>query len=121
MQPGGHVDSREPPATTAVRETAEETGIRGEHPDGRPRLVHVDVHEGGRGHLHLDLRYLLLAEVTTPAPPPGESPEVAWFGRAAAATVVDRSCRAAIDAALAALDRSAADLRPSTSTPRAWP
>ncbi|MGA1672722.1 MAG: hypothetical protein ACO4AW_10180, partial [Ilumatobacteraceae bacterium] len=67
---------------------AEETGLpvsfiaeAGEMPgdDVAPRLVHVDVHPGGRGHTHLDLRYLLGAPDLDPAPPEGESPDVAWF------------------------------------------
>ena len=47
--------------------------------DGVPTLFHVDVHPGPRGHTHLDLRYLLVAEPNDPAPPEGESQEVAWF------------------------------------------
>jgi hypothetical protein len=37
------------------------------------------VHEGPRGHLHLDLRYLLTADGTRWRPAAGESPDVAWF------------------------------------------
>ena len=51
---------------------------------GVPELVHVDVHPGGRGHTHLDLRYLFdggHAEdgCADPAPPEGESQEIGWF------------------------------------------
>ena len=88
IQPGGHVDPGETPWSAALREAAEETGLPvsfivepGEMPgdDVAPRLVHVDVHPGGRGHTHLDLRYLLGAPDLDPAPPEGESPDVAWF------------------------------------------
>jgi len=79
LQPGGHIDPGEAPWDAAVREVAEETGLRAAHPDGAPRLVHVDVHAGGRGHTHLDLRYLLLAGDADCVPPEGESPEVGWF------------------------------------------
>ncbi|HUH07842.1 MAG TPA: NUDIX domain-containing protein [Egibacteraceae bacterium] len=79
MQPGGHVEPGEAPWDGARREVLEETGLLAEHPVGRPELVHVDVHPGGRGHIHLDLRYLLAAGDADPSPPPGESQDVAWF------------------------------------------
>jgi len=78
VQPGGHLEPGEMPADAAAREAAEETGLALRHPAGGPALVHVDVHPGGRGHTHLDLRWLLLAE-GTPRPPPGESQDVSWF------------------------------------------
>ncbi len=40
---------------------------------GVPELIHVDVHEGGRGHTHLDLRYLIDGGEADPNPPEGES------------------------------------------------
>jgi 8-oxo-dGTP pyrophosphatase MutT (NUDIX family) len=78
LQPGGHLEPGEPLAAGAAREAAEETGLAVSGPAGGPRLVHVDVHQGGRGHTHLDLRWLLVAD-GPPRPPAGESQEVEWF------------------------------------------
>lgn len=89
LQPGGHIDPGEEPEDAAVRETAEETGITGGHPAEGRRLAHVDVHDGGRGHTHLDLRYLLLAGADDPAPAAGESQAVRWFGWDDAITMAD--------------------------------
>lgn len=86
IQPGGHIDAGEEPWTAARREASEETGLpvefgvpSGEWVDGRPPLLHVDVHPGPRGHRHLDLRYLLHAPAVDPAPPADESQDVHWF------------------------------------------
>lgn len=79
VQPGGHVDPGETPWDAARREAVEETGLTVAFPDGRAELVHVDVHPGGRGHTHLDLRYVLGAGDADPTPPPDESQEVHWF------------------------------------------
>lgn len=79
LQPGGHLDPGEAPEDGAVRETVEETGLPVAHPAGGPVLVDVDVHEGGRGHLHLDLRYLLRAPGDAGfAPAEGESTDLRW-------------------------------------------
>lgn len=83
LQPGGHVDPGEAPWEAARREANEETGLTVGFAqldiDGIPSLVHVDVHAGGRGHTHLDLRYLLDGGDDDPAPPAGESQEIGWF------------------------------------------
>lgn len=83
LQPGGHVDPGETPWEGALREAREETGLEVSFVevdvDGVPPLVHVDVHAGGRGHTHLDLRYLVDGGDADPAPPEGESQEIGWF------------------------------------------
>ena len=89
LQPGGHIDPGEDPADAAMRETLEETGIAAEHFVGAPLLVHVDAHDGPRGHFHLDLRYLLTAGDVDPVPPKGESPDVRWWPWDEARTIGD--------------------------------
>jgi 8-oxo-dGTP pyrophosphatase MutT (NUDIX family) len=97
LQPGGHIDAGEQPWEAAVRETAEETGLLASHPGDRPRLVNVDVHAAPRGHTHLDLCYLLLAD-GEPTPAPGESMAVAWFTWDEALAIADDVLRGALRA-----------------------
>ena len=90
VQPGGHVEPGEELSVAARREAIEETGLALEHPADGPRVVHVDVHPGGRGHTHLDVRWLLQATTADPPrPPEGESQDVAWFDWAGAVRRAD--------------------------------
>jgi 8-oxo-dGTP pyrophosphatase MutT (NUDIX family) len=79
MQPGGHIDAGETPATAARRESIEELGLAVEHPESGPLLLHLDVHAAALGHTHLDLRYLLIGRDDDPHPPPEESPDACWY------------------------------------------
>lgn len=98
LQPGGHVDTGEAPWEAALRESIEETGLAVRHAGGGPpQLVHLDVHPAARGHVHLDLRYLMEAPDAEPAAPPGESQQVRWFTWEQAIDVADA---ALIDALL---------------------
>jgi 8-oxo-dGTP pyrophosphatase MutT (NUDIX family) len=99
LQPGGHVEPGEGPWDAALRESHEETGLPVRHPEGGPRLIHVDVHRAAKGHTHLDLRYLLIAPDEDPAPRPGESPTARWFSWDEAFEVADDALVGALRAA----------------------
>lgn len=103
LQPGGHLERGEHASAAARREAVEETGLEVEHPPTGPRLVHVDVHPGGRGHVHLDVRYVLMAPDATPAPEPGESQAIAWFAWEAALLSAGPGLRGALLATRARL------------------
>jgi 8-oxo-dGTP pyrophosphatase MutT (NUDIX family) len=73
LQPGGHIEPDERPEDAAVRETREETAVAVRHPSAGPIVLHLDEHPGPDGHLHLDLRYLLLADAAAPPVGLGET------------------------------------------------
>jgi 8-oxo-dGTP pyrophosphatase MutT (NUDIX family) len=98
LQPGGHLDPGERPCDAALRESEEETGLALDHPAEGPRLIHVDVHDGARGHTHLDLRYLLLAPDGDPAPLPDESPDARWYSWDEALALADEALAGALEA-----------------------
>src|SRR5438128_148717 len=88
LQPGGHADPGETAGdAVALREALEETGLPGLalHPSA-PRPLDVDVHDipawkEEPAHLHLDLRYLVLApDGTGLVRSVAESDDLRWFG-----------------------------------------
>jgi 8-oxo-dGTP pyrophosphatase MutT (NUDIX family) len=88
LQPGGHGDPGEQAGeAVALREAREETGIAGLSLHAQaPLPLDVDVHDiPARGdepaHLHLDLRYLVLAPAEAAlARSATESDDLRWFG-----------------------------------------
>jgi len=92
FQPGGHVEHDDGSMLkAALREAHEETGfaLRPVSEDA----LDVDVHEfpardGHEAHLHLDVRFLLVADG---APRSEAAEEGAWFDRAAALEIADEA------------------------------
>jgi 8-oxo-dGTP pyrophosphatase MutT (NUDIX family) len=104
LQPGGHVEPGERPADAAMRETLEETGVAVDHPDSGPSVLHLDEHPGPDGHIHLDLRYLLLADRALGPVGAGEATgdgpgaTLQWMDLTEVAAVADRSLMRAVRA-----------------------
>lgn len=81
LQPGGHADGEGNLASVALREAEEETGIAGLRIAVPP--VDCDVHEiparpGEPAHLHLDVRFVVLAPAGAVAERNHESHELRW-------------------------------------------
>jgi 8-oxo-dGTP pyrophosphatase MutT (NUDIX family) len=88
LQPGGHADGEEDPWRVALREAHEETGLEtfSTVPADDVAPLDVDVHRipahgGEPSHLHLDIRYLLVAATDERPHPSAESLAVRWVPR----------------------------------------
>ena len=71
LQLGGHDEGEQDAAATALREAREESGLTRLTLDAPPRILDVDVHAiparpNEPGHLHLDVRFLVLADGSEP-------------------------------------------------------
>ena len=89
LQLGGHSDGEGDPRQVALREAREESGLERFRflPDQRDPLpldldVHpIPAHGGEPAHLHLDVRFLLVAEPGQELRISEESKELRWFPR----------------------------------------
>jgi 8-oxo-dGTP pyrophosphatase MutT (NUDIX family) len=89
LQPGGHADGEADLFRVALREAREETGLATFEtlPGGVPPApLDLDIHEipphgGEPAHLHLDVRFLLVASPGEVAQASEESAAIAWVPR----------------------------------------
>lgn len=97
LQLGGHSDGQADPFQVALREAREESGMeRFREPSGAepPVPLDLDVHRiPARGdepaHLHLDVRYLLVAEPGQPLVRTDESNDLRWVPAVKVASLSD--------------------------------
>jgi 8-oxo-dGTP pyrophosphatase MutT (NUDIX family) len=82
LQPGGHADGDASLPAVALKEATEETGIAGLQV--AVPAVDLDVHEfvapGEPSHLHLDVRYLVVAPAAAQPVGNHESHDIRWVG-----------------------------------------
>ena len=82
LQPGGHADGDRNCLRVALREASEETGICGINAPSA-QIFDLDIHsipprQDIPAHKHFDIRYLFLADSTSPIFCSNESLEVRW-------------------------------------------
>ncbi len=100
LQPGGHADGEGDLAQVALREATEETGIEGL--EVVTPAVSIDIHEiptrkNEPRHLHLDLRFLVLAPDEAEVHPDlTETNGASWFGEDAAEVQASSELRALV-------------------------
>jgi 8-oxo-dGTP pyrophosphatase MutT (NUDIX family) len=113
LQLGGHSDGDGDPRRVALREAQEESGLARFRflPQLRDPLpldldVHpIPAHGGEPAHLHLDVRFLLVAEAGQELSVSAESKDLRWFERERLADFVDEE-------SLLRLERRAREIAP---------
>ncbi len=85
LQVGGHDEGERHPAKAVLRELVEETGLQQFDFFGAPSIFDLDIHVIPKSckqeqHLHLDVRYLFVAEPDQDLrPAAGESDQLRWM------------------------------------------
>jgi 8-oxo-dGTP pyrophosphatase MutT (NUDIX family) len=113
LQLGGHSDGESDPRQVALREAREESGLARFRflPEAiDPLPLDLDVHPipahgGDPPHLHLDVRFLLVAEAGQELRASAESKELRWFERERLADQIDEE-------SLLRLERRAREIAP---------
>lgn len=103
LQPGGHADGEADLAAVALAEATEETGIEGLRV--LEPAIDLDVHPiaarpGEPAHLHLDVRFLVIAPPECEPDGNHESHELAWWRPGRPGPRPDRSTRRLLARAL---------------------
>ena len=113
LQLGGHSDGESDPRKVALREAQEESGLARLQflPEASdPLPLDLDVHpipafDGAPAHLHLDVRFLLVAEAGQQLSVSAESKDLRWFERGRLSDFVDEE-------SLLRLERRAREIAP---------
>jgi 8-oxo-dGTP pyrophosphatase MutT (NUDIX family) len=113
LQLGGHCDGERDPRDVALREAREESGLERFHflPDpADPLPLDLDIHAipahgSDPEHLHLDVRFLLVAEPGQALRTSDESIALKWFERASLTSSIDEE-------SLLRLERRAREIAP---------
>lgn len=94
LQLGGHCDGVRDPLAVALREAREESGLTAIRM-ARRDVFDIDIHEvPAHGdmppHLHYDVRYLLVADISEPLRQSAESRDLAWVPLSRLADFTDK-------------------------------
>ncbi len=120
LQPGGHADGHGDMAANAWREASEETGLEGLQVARAP--VDLDIHEIPAGadpsHLHLDVRFVVVAPSGAVLVGNHESESIRWVDEAELAALdADVSLRRLAQRGLELVDRLREERRPRPGRP----
>ncbi len=107
LQPGGHADGQADLADVALKEATEETGIQGL--EVVQPAIDLDVHviparPGEPEHLHLDVRFVVVAPPNCASEGNHESHDLAWWAPDADGPEPDESTQRLLRKALATLE-----------------